>query len=184
MNIRPIDDLQYSEQVRFAMADRAMSKHCFIYRLFRNIKADMVFPQRNSTSRTNRVPPDRYCRNLQTLVLECRTRKITPLFIDIPCRKGEEPPFALEYSFILRRMCDELNVPVIDVGVLSSESSWESNEEYFIDMCHFNIKGHEYLARRIADSLNALGITAAQSTAPAATTSAIKSDDATPQDDN
>ena len=157
-SMRPVDDLHYTRQVRLAMTGTAMSKYCYIYRLARNFYVKSHFAEPHRRSRTNRVPLDQYQRNIQALVSECRSRGITPIVIDLPCRKGKEPRFRDPYSVALRATCAGLDVPVMDVGALSPAFSEESNEEYFIDTCHFNVQGHQYLAKRVTDALIELGL--------------------------
>lgn len=156
--VRPIEDIQYAKQVRLATTGKTMSKYCYVYRLIRNLQVASQFGQRGQISETVRVPFERYQQNLRELVSECRSRGITPIFIDLPGRKGREAPFQHPYSAALRAICTELDVHVTDIRVLSPEFSWESNEEYFIDVCHFSVEGHQYLAKRVAATLIGLGL--------------------------
>ncbi|MFC1597291.1 SGNH/GDSL hydrolase family protein [Planctomycetota bacterium] len=157
-SVRPVDDVHYARQVRFAASGTATAEYCYTYRLIRNLYADSYFSEAASASETNRVPLDAFRRNLQALVSQSRFRGITPVFIDLPCRKGRGAPFRLEYSAALRTTCAESGVPVIDVGVLSPTFSQASNEEYFIDSCHLSVKGHRHLAERVAGALAELGL--------------------------
>jgi lysophospholipase L1-like esterase len=154
-SVRPTDDLHYARQVRIAMTGRAMAKYSRIYRLLRNSYVKSSFAADGPPSLTHRVPPDQYQRNIQAIVSECRSRGAAPIAVDLPCRKGGEASHRDRYSAALRAACAKLDVPVLDIGALAPGFS---NEEYFIDSCHFSVAGHQHLAKRIADALVGLGL--------------------------
>ena len=51
-----------------------------------------------------------------------------------------------------------MNVPIINPGDLSLETTLPSNERYFIDTLHFSREGHTYMAERLARQLAEFGV--------------------------
>jgi lysophospholipase L1-like esterase len=136
----------------------SLTEHVYLYRAMKAAYLRLLLrdaPQ----ARVPRVSPDEYADNLRAIVGECRKSGVQPVFLELPHRRRAGEPLAQSaYPDVLAAVAAEMRVPLISVGELGLRATAVSNEQYFIDTLHLSPRGHELMARLVAEGLRRSGV--------------------------
>jgi lysophospholipase L1-like esterase len=154
---RPAEDVEYARRLRGSMAVESALDRLYIFRAMKSLYLGSMRGSHDPSVRHNRVPPERYRRNLEAIVEECRRRGIQPIFVGLPHRRRRgEAPIDSPYPRTLAAVARERRVPLLEVSDLDWATPLESNESHFIDSLHFSPSGHVVMASELARQLVAL----------------------------
>lgn len=152
---RPVDDYEYADQINAATSGNFLSRHSLIFRKVKNAYIKSVLKKNTGYPVKNRISIGQYKNNVISIINECKSKGITPVFIDIPSRRDSLNQLTKhEYSITCKAVCSELNIKFIEIKELSCSFSTAINAGMFIDICHLNAKGNKYLASILYDKIN------------------------------
>lgn len=156
---RPTADRDYARRLeRLTGVESALSR-LYLFRATQGVLARAaVRSQREAAWQTPRVPLEEYRQNLRAMARDCRAHGVRPAFLALPHRKrAGEPPASVPYAAALREVARELDIPVLEIGVLAADAPVADTSELFVDTLHLSPAGHDYLARELERQLAALG---------------------------
>jgi lysophospholipase L1-like esterase len=159
---RPITDDEFGARLRYSTssADRLLERLA-IYRLMKAawLRRGLGSNDRPPERSTARVPLPDYERNLEEFVTEARAAGARPHFIALPSRLiAGQAKARTPYSDALAAVAKRLEVPVYDVGILSSthpDIAGAGNASYFVDSLHLSADGNRLMAQQLARQFQA-----------------------------
>ena len=155
---RPVEDRAYARRIGAVMAVEGPLDHLRLFAAAKRLYLWRARGQDQTQALVPRVGTKQYRENLETLVDECRARRVTPVFIELPHRlTASVRDLTSPYPVVLRDVAKSAGVRLVEVGPLALTAEVD-NEAYFLDSLHLTPKGHAFLTRRLLALLDETGV--------------------------